>query len=75
MVVFYEGHLHGTFAFHQNPHSKQNKYLGANYKLVYELRNGQWRPADGNVKTVNLIGSKDKYCVTGVAIRYYDSCL
>lgn len=73
VVVFYEGHLHGTFAFHQNPHSKQNKYLGANYKLVYELRNGQWRPADGNAKTVNLIGSKDKYCVTGVAIRYYDS--
>lgn len=71
-IEVYDGHLHGTYSFHQNPRPKELKYMGINYKLAYNLEDGKWVADRDNVPVLNLIGSKSQSGVTAFSIRYYD---
>lgn len=72
-IDIYEGHLHGTYAFHQNPKPKENKYIGKNYHLVYHLKDGQWIADPQNVKMVSIVGDATRHRVSAFAIHYYDA--
>lgn len=71
-IALYEGHLHGTYNFHQNPSAKQNKYIGKPYLLTYHKIDGQWVADKDNAKTVSLIGSKGRDGVVALTLRYFN---
>lgn len=72
VVEIYNGHLHGTHAFHQNSIPKEVNYIGRNYKLTYTLENGKWVADAQNAKSVNLMGSNQDHYVSAFVIHYYD---
>ena len=72
VIEIYNGHLHGPKAFHQNPTPKELKYIGRNYKLTYTLENGKWVADPQNGKSVNLMGSSQRFYESAFVIHYYD---
>lgn len=70
-ISIYKGHLHGVKKFHQNTHAKELKYLGTNYKLVYELKGNKWVASPEN-KTVTILADPTKGGATAVDIHYFD---
>ena len=72
VIEIYNGHLHGTHAFHQNSIPKEVNYIGRNYKLTYTLKNGKWVADAQNAKSVNLMGSNQDHYVSAFVIHYYD---
>ena len=71
-IEIYNGHLHGTYAFHQNSVPKELQYIGKNYKLTYTLKNGKWVADAQNPSSVNLMGSDEGHYVSAFVLRYYD---
>ncbi len=71
VLTVHDGHLHGTYNFHQNTHAKEVKYLAVDQKFVYHHRDGHWMADESNPKSLAVIsGSSAAYALT---IDYYDA--
>ncbi len=66
----YDGHLHGTYGFHQNTHAKQVKYLAVDKEFVYHLKDNAWVADEKNPQSFNVIRGSIVYALT---IDYYDA--
>lgn len=73
-LLFVEGHLHGKYAFHQNPpYSKAVKYMKRMQKITYELTPKGWGPAKGSAEKFFVRGTPKESSIYALFIKYYNS--
>ncbi|WP_329904200.1 hypothetical protein [Porphyromonas pogonae] len=75
VILLVDGHLHGTYSFHQNPDVEGVKYLKRKQQITFNLTKEGWKIADDSPKKFlvrsvgkNAIGGQ----VYGLWIYYYN---
>ena len=71
VLKVYDGHMHGTYNFHQNSHPQEVKYLAVAAKFVYHYKDSVWVADESNPKSLAVLsGWSAAYAMT---IDYYDA--
>lgn len=72
-LLFVEGHLHGTYGFHQNPeYNNDVKHMRRIQKITFELTSKGWGPAKGSADKFLVRGTPKESSVYALWIKYFN---